>query len=122
AQDSSYVYIGDFGNNHHGSRTDLHILKIAKDSLTAGNPVPEFIGFTYSDQILGESDSDKTDFDCEAMIISGDSIYLFTKQWSSKRTSLYALPKTPGRHVAQFKTTHDVDGLITGATYMEDKK
>lgn len=121
-QDSSYVYIGDFGNNSRGNRTDLHIIRLAKDSLTAGNPVPEFINFTYSDQTIGTNEKDKTDFDCEAMVVYGDSIYLFTKQWNSKRTSLYTLPKTPGRHVAQLKATHNVDGLITGATYLQDKQ
>lgn len=122
-QDSSYVYIGDFGNNHNGSRIDLHIIRLAKDSLITGNPVAELINFTYSDQVMDTiKGGDRTDFDCEAMIVSGDSIYLFTKQWNSKRTSLYALPKAPGTHIAQLKATHNVDGLITGATYMQDEQ
>jgi hypothetical protein len=122
AQDEEHIYIGDFGNNRDGSRTNLHILKVAKASLTAGNATAEAINFTYSDQTLPAGGvTDKTDFDCEAMVVTRDSIYLFTKQWNSKRTSLYALPKTTCTHVAQLKATHDVDGLITGATHLEDK-
>ncbi|MCR5863022.1 T9SS type A sorting domain-containing protein [Flavobacterium sp. J372] len=56
------------------------------------------------------------------MVVSQDSIYLFTKQWVSKKTSLYALPKTPGTHVAQLKGTLNVNGLITGAEYIADRR
>jgi hypothetical protein len=123
AQDSTHMYIGDFGNNATGKRTDLKILKISKDSLMAGRAEANIITFTYSDQDMSASNArDKTDFDCEAMVITRDSIYLFTKQWNSHKTSLYALPKEPGTYVAQLKGTHDVDGLITGATYVEDKR
>lgn len=123
AQDSAHIYVGDFGNNASGRRTDLKILKINKELLMAGRGEADYINFTYSDQDLSvTTERDKTDFDCEAMVVTKDSIYLFTKQWNSHRTSLYVLPKTPGTHTAQLKGTYDVDGLITGATYLEDKK
>jgi hypothetical protein len=47
-------------------------------------------------------------------------LFLFTKQWVSKKTSVYKLPKTAGTYTAQLKYTHDVQGLITGATYIKD--
>lgn len=31
SQDGTHIYIGDFGNNASGNRTDLHILKIEKN-------------------------------------------------------------------------------------------
>lgn len=123
AQDDEYIYIGDFGNNSKGNRTNLRIIKIEKASLEIGTTVKEEINFTYADQTdFTPKKGNKTDFDCEAMIVSQDSIYLFTKQWTGKKTALYALPKTPGTHSAQFKATLDVDGLITGAAYMPDKQ
>lgn len=123
AQDSDYFYIGDFGNNVSGNRVNLHILKINKQSLLSGNAEVGQINFTYSNQTdFSSQNNNATDFDCEAMVVSQDSIYLFTKQWVSKKTSVYVLPKTPGTYTAQFKTTYDVNGLITGATYLEDKK
>ncbi|MEZ0005056.1 hypothetical protein ABH942_000399 [Flavobacterium sp. 28YEA47A] len=119
SQDNSYLYIGDFGNNVAGNRTNLHILRIDKKSLPL-NPVIDTISFRYSDQInFIPSKANKTDYDGEAMIVSKDSIYIFTKQWKSKKTALYSLPKTPGNYVAQLKTVHDIRGLVTGAVFLE---
>ena len=50
SQDSSYLYIGDFGNNYSGNRIDLHILKIEKKSFLEGTPIIETISFKYSNQ------------------------------------------------------------------------
>jgi hypothetical protein len=123
AQDSLYFYIGDFGNNVNGARTDLHILRIAKDSLLSGNPHIDTIYFTYSDQVnVMPAPSDSTRFDCEAMLVTTDSIFLFTKQWTTYRTSYYALPKIPGTYTAQLRDSLNVAGLVTGATYLADKK
>jgi hypothetical protein len=123
AQDSGYVYIGDVGNNANGNRTDLHILRISKQSLLAGVPVIDTIAFSYADQTnYSPAGSNNTDFDCEAFIVTVDSIHLFTKQWISKRSTVYACAKTPGRHIAMRRATYDVQGLITGATLLEDKR
>lgn len=122
AQDSSYFYIGDFGNNVSGNRRDLHILKIEKNSLLSNIPKIDTISFSYSDQIdFTEKKVNTTDFDCEAFIATNDSIYLFTKQWSQEKTSVYSLPKTPGNHVTRLKETYNINGLITGATYLPQK-
>jgi hypothetical protein len=56
------------------------------------------------------------------MIVGTDSIFLFTKQWVSEKTALYALPKTPGEHMAKNLGEFDVNGLITGATYVEQQQ
>lgn len=123
SQDDEFVYIGDFGNNRNGNRANLKILRIGKNSILADSPSTETINFTYSNQTdFTPAGSNKTDFDCEAFIVSKDSIFLFTKQWISKKTSVYSLAKTPGNYVAKLKSTFDVQGLITGATYLESKK
>jgi hypothetical protein len=123
SQDADYIYIGDSGNNQNGNRTDLKILRITKNSLLNNSPIIDTIHFSYSDQNnFNPTGSNNSDFDCEAFIISSDSIFLFTKQWVNKKTSLYSLSKTPGIHVAKFKSTLDVQGLITGAVYLEPKR
>lgn len=123
AQDSSHIYIGDFGNNSRGNRTDLNILKIDKKSFLEENPIVEKISFRYSDQTdFSPQKPNNTNFDCEAFIISKDSIFLFTKQWKSSKTSIYVLPNQAGNQIAQFKNTFDTKGLVTGATYLQDKK
>jgi hypothetical protein len=123
SQDSAYIYVGDFGNNGNGNRTNLHILRVDKNSLILGNPLIDTIWFSYSDQTdFSGSGSNNTDFDCEAFIVSADSIYLFTKQWVSNKTKIYSLPKSPGTYSAVSTASCDVQGLITGATYLESKR
>jgi len=123
SQDADFVYVGDFGNNQNGNRADLKILRIDKNSLLANLPIVETINFSYSNQTnLTPTGSNNTDFDCEAFIVSADSIYLFTKQWISNKTSVYSMPKLPGTYVAKLKSTYNIQGLITGATYLEPKK
>jgi len=123
SQDSSYLYIGDFGNNLSGNREDLNILKIEKKSFLEQNPAIEKISFRYSDQAdLLAQKTNTANFDCEAFIVVKDSIYLFTKQWKLSKTNIYVLPNKPGNYIAQLKGTLDTKGLVTGATYFEDKK
>lgn len=123
SQDSTHLYIGNFGNNYKGNRTDLHILKIEKKSFLNGNPIIDTISFSYADQTdLSAQKGNTTNFDCEAFIVSRDSIYLFSKQWTSSKTAIYALSKMPGKHIAQYKETIDTQGLVTGAAYIETKK
>lgn len=123
AQDDLHLYIGDFGNNYYGNRTDLQILKIDKKSFLEENLKTETISFTYSDQTdFSRSKPNKTNFDCEAFIVSKDSIYLFTKQWNSSKTDIYVLPNEAGTQTAKYKATLDTKGLVTGVTYLEEKK
>lgn len=123
SQDNNYVYVGDFGNNANGNRKDLHILRIEKNSLLSNTPLIDTIYFSYADQTdFAPAGNNNTDFDCEAFIVSNDSIFLFTKQWISQKTSIYALPKVPGTYIAKLKATYNVEGLITGATFLPSKR
>lgn len=122
AQDGEYIYVGDFGNNASGNRTDLHILRIFLASLLSGPPSIDTIWYTYSDQQdMNPLEPNQTEFDCEALVVSSSHIYLFTKQWLTGYTTVYALAKQPGRHVAQKKASHDLQGLVTGATLLESE-
>jgi len=124
AQDDSYIYIGDFGNNAQGNRTYLKIYKIAKADVEAGNSVTAtVINFSYNDQTdFTPKGNNNTNFDCEAMIAYGDSIFLFSKDWVDNKTRLYKLPKTPGTYQAINIGELNVQGLITGAEIVPDKR
>ena len=116
-QNETHIYIGDFGNNGSGTRTNLKIIRIEKSSLEQ-NPKFDFIHFDYENRpLLKTAQPNATDFDCEAFIIKDDSIYLFTKQWLNEKTSIYSLPITPGNYLAKKQVEYDVKGLITDATY-----
>ena len=119
AQDDHYLYFGDVGNNN-GQRRNLHILKISKKSLLDNTFKIDTIRFSYEDQTDFTATSRTTDFDCEAFVVTDDSIYLFTKQWTSLQTTVYSLPKTPGTHIAHRRESYNVKGLITGATYVPE--
>ena len=118
-QDSLYLYFGDVGNNN-GNRQNLKILRISKESILNQAVVIDTIWFSYEDQTDFTSNPQATDFDCEAFIVADDSIYIFTKEWVSTKTTLYSIPKTPGTHIAHRRETYDVNGLITGAAYIPD--
>ena len=119
AEDSLYIYVGDFGNNADGNRKNLNILKINKASLSSTIQL-DTIHFSYPEQVNFSSfGNNNTDFDCEALIVYGDSLYLFTKQWKSKNTHIYKLPKTKGVYKAALIDSINVNGLITGATTSE---
>lgn len=119
SQDSLYLYFGDIGNNS-GSRRDLHILRISKESMLNHTFEMDTIAFSYEDQTDFSPQPQNTDFDCEAFIVGRDSIYLFTKQWVSTQTTIYSLPKTPGHHLARRGNTYNVNGLITGASFLPE--
>ena len=117
--DSSYIYIGDFGNNN-GSRTDLKIyrLLISDYLLTPNDTVTvDTINFSYSDQTDFTPSLLSTNFDAESIFAYNDSLYIFTKNWVNNWTNIYALPKTPGTYQIDRVDSIDAQGLITGGTY-----
>ncbi|MDF1576047.1 MAG: hypothetical protein P1P86_12740 [Bacteroidales bacterium] len=121
-RDDEFIYVGDFGNNM-GYRDNLNILRVELASMSSGSPSIDSISFTYSDQeSLVSSGLNQTEFDCEAFVVGSDSIYLFSKQWLSGLTTQYVLPKTPGIHMARKRESFNIQGLVTGATYMEDER
>ena len=123
AQDSLYLYIGDFGNNGTGNRRDLHIYRIPKAGSDTTAAKLDSIAFYYADQTdFSNTTPNQTDFDCEAFIVAGDSIYLFTKQWISGNCAIYSIPARRGRHAAQKVASLQTQGMITGATYLPEER
>lgn len=119
ASDDEWIYIGDFGNNA-GARTNLRVYRIPRSALEdegITQVAVDTIRFTYADQTDFTPAPNATNFDCEAMVALGDSLFLFTKRWLDERTRLYALPALPGDHVAQVRGTFDTDGLVTSASW-----
>ncbi len=117
AQDDAYLYVGDFGNNS-GNRNNLLIYKILLTEIPAkgdGQVVAESIRFSYEDYVGPIAKRKDNNFDCEAFIADGDSLYLFSKNWENQQCRLYRLPKTPGTFIAQKLASFDTKGLVTGA-------
>jgi len=122
SQDDAFIYLGDFGNNEHGNRSDLKIYKISKSSLLIGSPEIEIISFNYPEQTsLEPTSNNQTDYDCEAMIVKDEAIYLFTKQWISSGTSIYSIPIIAGNYAAELIGEYPIAGLVTDATFIPEK-
>ena len=136
-QDESYIYIGNFGNNANGSRTDLKFYRLPKQAITAisgatgaipANEIEE-INFRYPDQTKFCPDDftctdsvNNTTFDCEAVIVDNGVLHLFTKDWVHSRTVQYTVPAIPGTYIATRVGELNTGGLlITGATKIGSK-
>ncbi len=121
AQDENYIYIADIGNNN-GNRQDLKIYRISKSDYLASNSVnAETISFTYEDQTDFTSQPNNTNFDAEAIGITGNNIVIFTKNWIDLHTNAYVIPKTIGTHIAHKESAYNSQGLITGASFDGDR-
>lgn len=119
AQDDTHFYLGDFGNNSSGNRTNLRIFRVLKSSVFTSNSIVDTIQFSFEDQTnFSPISANTTDFDCEAFVVTSDSIFLFSKQWTNHKTTVYRLPKVPGNFIANKITEFDCGGLITGASLL----
>lgn len=102
AFDGTYFYVGDFGNNATGIRKDLKIYKfpfsaipadyLANPTVTVPSAQIEVINFSYSNQTdFSTAASNNTRFDCEAMLVDGGKVHLFTKNWIDVNTTHYVI-------------------------------
>ncbi len=116
AQDDTYIYIGEIGNNN-GNRRDLAVYRILKSEYDTSNSVEaEKIEYSYSDQTDFTS-STNSDWDAEALFVLNDQLVILTKQWQSNGTVAYGIPKTPGIYIASKIGEYAVNGLVTGASF-----
>jgi len=115
--DANYIYIGDIGNNA-GTRTDLKIYRITiSDYFISDTVTADLINFSYADQTNYSNQIYAHNFDVEALINRGDSLYLFTKNWLDAKSNIYSLSKTPGAYTTNKIDQLETDGLITGADF-----
>lgn len=120
-KDKTHMYIGDFGNNT-GGRDNLMIYKVdVSQLLTKETANAKVIEYNYPDQKQFYS-AYNHNFDCEAMVSSGDSLYLFSKNWLDRKCKLYGLSKKAEKQTAHLINEFDTGGTITAAALDEDEK
>jgi hypothetical protein len=56
------------------------------------------------------------------MIAKNKYLYIFTKDWSTRKTTVYKIPKKRGNYIVNPKNTFEVSGLITAADISHDGK
>lgn len=119
AQDDTYIYIGDIGNNN-GTRKDLTVYRVLKEEYnTLDTVTADKIIYAYDDQ-TSFVDSGNSDWDAEAMFVLDNQLIILTKQWDSGGTVSYFLPILPGNYSATKLDSYFIDGLVTGASYNPD--
>ncbi len=121
--DENYIYIGDFGNNR-GNRKDLRIYKVDKSMIGDGKieEVPsEIIAFSYNDQTSFIVNNRSNNYDCESLVSFGDSLIIFSKNWVDGNTRMYKIPKLSGMYKLDPISSFEVNGLVTGADYNDEK-
>ena len=97
ADDETYIYVGDFGNNN-GTRTDLKIHRILRSDFKNNSSISaEVISFSYEDQTKF-NDSNDHNFDAEGFVVYENSLFIFTKNRGDFNTNVYKIPKTIGNH------------------------
>lgn len=124
AFDGEHFFVGDFGNNVSGNRTDLAVYKIplAKMSDTVEASFVQKIAFKWPDQTdFTAQPVNSTPFDCESMIWRDGALHLFTKNWAASVTAHYRLDPSSGA-CEKIETFPFASGLITAADVSSDGK
>jgi hypothetical protein len=128
--DDDFVYIGDIGNNLN-NRKDLVIYKVKIDDIHKNKSVQaEKINFNYTEQTAFPPDKTGLFFDCEALAVANDTLYLFTKNRAKStdgNSFVYQLPTTPGAYsVSKFAEIYIGKGgmlvdALTAADSVDDE-
>ena len=122
--DDKYIYIGDFGNNF-GVRKNLRVLRVSKSVIQKEKNIEknvEVIKFKWADQQDFSLKKHRNDYDCEAFLSYGDSLYFFTKNWANKKTRMYVMAKSSSQNDLLPKATFNANLLVTGADLSSDGK
>jgi len=120
-EDENHIYIADIGNNN-GNRTDLKIYKILKSDFKNSTSISaDIISFSYEDQTNFDSKPNGSNFDAESIVVYNNSILIFTKNWNDLKTNVYKTPLITGNYLATKVSSANVDGLITGGVYNDDR-
>jgi hypothetical protein len=111
AEDKSYLYVGDFGNNMN-NRQDLTVYKFLKTD----NSLKGSINFKLQDQVSFPPTKNNLHFDIESFFWYQDSLYLFTKsRGKHKKVKLYSMPAEPGNYVAKLLEELPLNAMTTAS-------
>lgn len=121
AQDSLYLYLADTGNNAR-NRNRVFIHRIKKSGLERDSVVSDVITIKWP-VAKKDNDQENTNYDCEAMVVSNDSIWLFTKEWKGRGHSrMFVVPALPGEYVPEERVHLRTRMLVTSSVYQREKR
>jgi len=109
------LYIGDFGNNS-GKRKDLVIYSISIDSIQYPEPPVATTQIKYSTEQESKVRRSTNEWDCEAMTVTSEGIYCFSKNRKDLITKMYHL-KEGNKDLLCPVDSFNTGFLVTGAFY-----
>lgn len=117
--DSQHFYIGDVGNNN-GKRKFVQIHAVPKqgdkDSKSQVDATTSKI--FYVNNSVKRNEYLNHDFDAETLINLDESLYLFSKSWSTGTLFIYQLNKIePKQFVEHVSALEGLPGIVTGGDY-----
>ncbi len=114
------LYIGDFGNNN-GKRRDLAIYRISIDSIKYPEPPVATTQIKYSIKAESKARKSENEWDCEAMTVTPEGIYCFSKNRKDLTTSMYNV-KEGNKDILSPVDSFKTGFLVTGAYYHSQGK
>jgi hypothetical protein len=124
-QDDKNIYIADNGNNFK-TRNSYLIYVIKKDSITdlAEQRILPFqqITYTFSDFDLAKINLNKTSVDSEAILVDGDSIFIYIKDWLFSELSVFSIPISAENAQANLRGSYQLGFAATAATIIGDNQ
>lgn len=115
-RDDTNLFIADTGNNY-GDRKDLIIYKIKLEDLNNENAPVEQLKISYPNQTSFMRGEQNHPYDAESLVAIEDNLYIFSKDWKDQTTIIYKFNKQDPIQKAQYITSYDIKGLVTGATF-----
>ena len=115
-RDDTNLFIADTGNNY-GDRKDLIIYKIKLEDLNNENAPVKQLKISYPNQTSFIRGEQNHPYDAESLVAIEDNLYIFSKDWKDQTTIIYKFNKQDPIQKAQYITSYDIKGLVTGATF-----
>ena len=115
-RDDTNLFIADIGNNY-GDRKDLIIYKIKLEDLNNENAPVEQLKISYPNQTSFMRGEQNHPYDAESLVAIEDNLYILSKDWKDQTTIVYKFNKQDPIQKAQYITSYDIKGLVTGATF-----
>lgn len=122
-QDEEYIYIADNGNNA-SVRSEFTIYQIQKKLISALQKqtiLPAAVLTYKMDELCLEAiDLTATEYDSEAILVAGDSFYVYTKEWTSGYCHAFSISKNKPYGLATLKGAVELGFAVTGVTFTRE--
>ena len=124
-QDENNIYIADNGNNFR-TRHNYKIYVISKDSISKEREqkiIPHHqITYNFRDSDLAKIELDKTRVDSEAILVDGDSLLVYIKDWLYSQLSVFSLPYKESNVKCTLGSTYEIGFAVTAATRINESQ